>query len=151
LKIGAKRLMFIGEYHHNMDDKGRLAIPAKFRAELERGVVLTRELDSCLSVYSAEEWDKRAEKLAKIPTTQTDPRSFVRSQLSGAMDMKLDGQGRIVLPDYLRKYAGLTREAVIVGLYNRLEIWDKTAWEKYRDSMEEKANEVAEKLGDFGI
>ncbi|MFC1612430.1 division/cell wall cluster transcriptional repressor MraZ [Patescibacteria group bacterium] len=143
--------MFIGEYHHNLDEKGRLAIPVKFRIALEGGIVVTRELDSCLSLYPSGEWDKRAEKLAKIPSAQTDPRSFVRSQLSGAMDLKLDSQGRIVLPDYLRKYAGLKKEAVVIGLYNRLEVWSKEAWETYRTQMEARSNEVAEKLGDFGI
>jgi len=143
--------MFIGEYHHNIDEKGRLAIPAKFRNELDRGVVATRELDHCLSLYPIEEWEKRATELANIKTVQANPRSFVRSQLSGAMDLKMDSQGRIMLPDYLREYAGLKKETVVTGLYNRLEIWDKDAWKFYSAEMEKNSNDVAEKMGEMGI
>lgn len=145
------KTMFIGEYQHNIDEKGRLAVPSKFRIELDRGVVITRELDHCLSLYPIDEWEKRAIELSKVKTVQADPRSFIRSQLSGAMDLKLDAQGRIVLPDYLRAYAGLKKEAVITGLYNHLEIWDKETWQKYSADMESRSNEIAEKLGEAGI
>ncbi|MFH1193635.1 MAG: division/cell wall cluster transcriptional repressor MraZ [bacterium] len=139
--------MFIGEYQHTLDDKGRLAIPAKFRNDLDKGIVITRELDHCLSLYPIDEWERRAVELSKIKTVQADPRSFVRSQLSGAMDLKLDSQGRAVVPDYLRNYAGIKRDVVVTGLYNHLEIWDAEAWKKYSAEMEKNSNEIAEKMG----
>jgi MraZ protein len=142
--------MFIGEYQHTLDDKGRLAIPAKFRNDLDKGIVITRELDHCLSLYPIDEWERRAVELSKIKTVQADPRSFVRSQLSGAMDLKLDSQGRAVVPDYLRDYAGIKRDVVVTGLYNHLEIWDADAWKKYSAEMEKNSNEIAEKMGELG-
>ena len=143
--------MFIGEYQHTLDDKGRLAVPVKFRNDLDKGIVITRELDHCLSLYSIDEWERRAVELSKIKTVQADPRSFVRSQLSGAMDLKLDSQGRAVVPDYLRNYAGIKRDVVVTGLYNHLEIWDKAAWEGYRANFEKMGDEIAERIGDAGI
>lgn len=142
--------MFIGEYQHTLDDKGRLAIPAKFRNDLDKGIVITRELDHCLSLYPIDEWERRAVELSKIKTVQADPRSFVRSQLSGAMDLKLDSQGRAVIPDYLRNYAGIKRDVVVTGLYNHLEIWDAEGWKKYSAEMEKNSNEIAEKMGNLG-
>jgi MraZ protein len=140
--------MFIGEYQHTLDDKGRLAVPAKFRSDLDKGVVLTRELDHCLSLYPINEWELRATELSKIKTVHSDPRSFVRSQLSGAMDLKLDAQGRVMIPDYLRNYAGVKKDVVVIGLYNHLEIWDKETWEKYRVNFEKMGDEIAERMGE---
>ena len=139
--------MFIGEYSHNMDDKGRLAIPAKFRVALATGAVVTRGLDNCLFLYTRVEWEKIAAKIA----AQSYSSPFARMMLSGAMDVEFDKQGRAVLPEYLREYAGLKKEVVVAGLYNRLEIWDKEKWNKYKESHEKAAGNIAEKLSEFGI
>ncbi len=143
--------MFIGEYKHNIDEKGRLAIPIKFRGDLAKGAVVTRGLDNCLFLYSQEEWKKLAEKLAALPMAKANSRAFARLMLSGAMDVKVDRQGRIILPDYLRKYARLSKKAVIAGLYNRLEIWDEEEWEKYRQETEKDSQEIAENLSNLDI
>ncbi len=143
--------MFIGEYRHSIDQKGRLAIPVKFRGELESGAVVTKGLDDCLYVYTAAEWRKLAEKLAALPMSQSKARAFARLMLAGAMDVALDKQGRIILPEYLRKYAGLKKNAVAAGLYNHLEIWDETAWEAYKKKTEQESGDIAEQLGALGV
>lgn len=143
--------MFIGEYEHNLDDKGRLAIPAKFRNDLMGGLVVTHGLDNCLFVYTMEAWKELAKKLSSMSFTQKDKRSFNRLMFAGAVDFVLDSQGRIVLPESLRRYAGLKKEAVITGVYDRLEIWDKATWEKYRVEMEATSTEIAERLGEVEI
>ena len=143
--------MFIGEYQHSLDSKGRLAVPAKFRNDLKEGLVVTRGLDGCLFVYTADTWKELAKKLATMSFTQKDKRAFNRSMFSGAMDFKLDSQGRIVLPEVLRNFAELNKEVVVIGVYDRLELWDKKAWEVYRANMERTSNEVAERLGEIEI
>ncbi|MCK5085313.1 division/cell wall cluster transcriptional repressor MraZ [Candidatus Parcubacteria bacterium] len=143
--------MFIGEYNHNLDEKGRLAVPVKFRDELKKGAVVTRGLDGCLFFYTIDEWKILAEKLSNLPISQSNTRAFARLMLAGAMDVQLDKQGRIVLPDYLRKYAKLTKKIVIGGLYNRLEIWDEEAWKKYKNKTEKESGDIAEKLGELGV
>jgi MraZ protein len=143
--------MFIGEYHHNLDEKGRLALPIKFRSALAAGCVVTRGIDQCLAVYALEEWRVLAGKVANLPLAQATSRAFSRLMLSGAMDAVPDKQGRVVIPDYLRGYAKLGRELVVVGLYNRLEIWSKEAWEKYKRSTEESSTDIAEKLSELGV
>ena len=143
--------MLLGEYQHNVDIKGRLAIPVKFREKLVAGAVITRGLDNCLFLYSNKEWQILAEKLMSLPLSQANSRAFVRLMLSGAMDTELDGQGRVLLPDYLRKYAGIVKEAVVTGLYNRIEIWDQKTWEDYKSKTEETSQEIAEQLGVLGI
>ena len=117
--------MFVGEYRHTIDHKGRIAIPAKFRAKLAAGCVITRGLDYSLFIYTKEEWQKLAEKLSKLPLSQADARAFARLMFSGASDAEIDRQGRIVIPVYLREYAGLKADSVICGLYNRIELWDR--------------------------
>lgn len=143
--------MFIGEYQHNLDEKSRVAVPKKFRAELAKGAVLTRGLDSCLFLYTAEEWLKIAAKLSSLPLSQKNSRAFARLMLAGAMDVELDKQGRIIIPEYLRKFSGLKKSLVIAGLYNRLEIWDGKKWEAYKKTTEEGSEEIAEKLGELGV
>ncbi len=143
--------MFIGEYKHNLDDKGRLAIPTKFRADLSKGAVVTRGLDTSLFLFPKEEWDKLAEKLAGLPLGQSNSRAFARLMLAGAMDVEIDKQGRVMLPEYLRAYAGLQKSVVIAGLYTRLELWDEATWNAYKSKMEEDAESVAEQLGELGV
>ncbi|MFA4831683.1 MAG: division/cell wall cluster transcriptional repressor MraZ [Patescibacteria group bacterium] len=143
--------MFIGEYSHNIDDKGRIAIPKKFRADLSKGAVVTRGLDSCLFLYTKAEWKKLADKLANLPFAQSNTRAFARLMLAGAMDVSLDKQGRIVLPEYLRTFAGLNKETILAGLYNRLEIWDQKKWNEYTKKSEGESNEIAERMGELGV
>lgn len=139
--------MLLGEYQHTIDDKGRMAIPAKFRKSLSNGVVVTKGSEGCLYLYPVEEWTKLAEKLSHLPITQADARAFSRLMLAGASHADIDSQGRVLIPDYLRAYAGVLSKAVIIGLYNRAEIWDEEKWKSYRAGVEEKGDEIAERLG----
>ncbi len=143
--------MFIGEYKHLIDEKGRLAVPAKFRSDLSHAAVVTRGLDHCLYVFTATEWEIMAQKIKALPMTQANSRAFQRLMLAGAMEVDLDSQGRVLLPDYLRTYAGLKKGAVIAGVYNRLEIWDEDAWVAYKTKTEAQSDEIAERLGELGI
>lgn len=143
--------MFIGEYKHNIDPKGRMAIPAKFRGKLKKGAVVTRGLDNCLFLYTREAWEKIAEKLANLPISQSKARAFSRLMLAGAMDLDIDSQGRINLPDYLQKYAGLDKKVVVAGLYDRMEIWNEEVWDKYKTGAENESAEIAETLGELGV
>lgn len=143
--------MFIGEYSHNLDDKGRLAIPIKFRHDLAKGAVVTRGLDSCLFLYTKSEWNKLAEKLAALPISQANSRAFSRLMLAGAMDVEVDKQGRVILPEYLRQFAKLKKEVVVAGLYSRLELWDSEAWQTYKGQTEKESGDIAEKMGELGV
>lgn len=143
--------MFIGEYHHAIDDKGRLAVPVKFREEIGRTVVVTRGLDNCLFVYTQKEWHNLAERLSKLPVAKANTRAFARLMLAGAMELEVDKQGRVILPDYLRKYAALKKKVVIAGLLNRLELWDAALWSKYQSGTERNAGDIAEALGELGV
>lgn len=143
--------MFIGEYQHNIDQKGRLAIPVKFRKFLSKGAVVTKGLDDCLFLYTKDEWKKLADKLAALPISKANTRAFARLMLAGAMDVDIDKQGRMLIPDYLRKYAAMSKKIVITGLYSRLEIWDEAAWEKYKKGTENKSGDIAEALGELGV
>ncbi len=144
-------IMLIGEYKHSLDIKKRTAIPAKFRKEIGQKAVITKGLDKCLFVYTVSEWEKVAEKLSELPTGQADTRSFVRNMFSGAIDVDIDALGRILIPDFLKEYAGLKDRAVIVGVYKRLEIWNEENWEKYKQQSEKKTDVLAEKLGEIGV
>ncbi|MFA5127927.1 MAG: division/cell wall cluster transcriptional repressor MraZ [Patescibacteria group bacterium] len=143
--------MFIGEYSHNLDEKGRLAIPVKFRNELVKGAVVTRGLDNCLFLYTKKEWEKLAEKLAALPISQANSRAFARLMLAGAMDVEMDKQGRAVLPEYLRQFAGLKKSVIVAGLYNRLEIWDETKWGEFKTKTEKESGEIAERMAELGV
>lgn len=143
--------MFIGEYNHNLDDKGRLAIPVKFRTILKKGAVVTKGLDNCLFLYSKEQFDKIAQKFAALPLSQAKARAFSRHMLAGAMEVEFDSQGRVTLPEYLRKFSELKKSVIVAGLYNHLEIWNEAAWNKYKGEAEKNSNAIAEELGDLGI
>ncbi len=143
--------MFIGEYAHNLDEKGRLAIPKKFRADLSKGAVVTRGLDSCLFLYTKKEWEKLAQKLANLPFAQANTRAFARLMLAGAMDAEVDKQGRIMLPDYLRQFAGMKKSVIVAGLYSRLELWDSAKWNAYKKRTEAQSNKIAEQMGELGV
>ena len=143
--------MFIGEYNHNLDTKGRLAVPAKFRNLLKGGAVVTRGLDNCLFLYPKKQWEVLAKKLAALPISQAKARAFSRLMLAGAMEVEFDTQGRITLPEYLRKFAVLKKNTTIAGLYDRLEIWDESVWNKYKTGAEGKSSDIAEALGELGV
>lgn len=143
--------MFIGEYSHNLDSKGRLAVPVKYRKQLGGGAIITRGLDRCLFLFTKIEWNILAQKLIALPLAQANSRAFVRLMLAGAMDVEIDRQGRILVPDYLRKYADLKKDAIVTGLYNRIEVWDAINWQKYKSKTEAASDEIAEKLGELGI
>ena len=143
--------MLLGEYTHNLDIKGRVAVPAKFREKITAGAIITRGLDNCLFLFANKEWEALAAKLTALPLAQSNSRAFARLMLAGAMDVEIDNQGRILIPDYLRKYAGLKKQVVVAGLYNRVEIWDAENWERYKQKTESASDEIAEKLGELGI
>ncbi len=143
--------MFIGEFTHTLDTKGRVAVPVKFRGKLGTNAIVTRGLDRCLFVFTSQEWESLAQKLIALPLAQANSRAFVRLMLAGAMDVEVDKQGRVLIPDYLREYAGLGKEVVVAGLYNRIEIWDSQVWKGYKEKTESESDEIAEKLGELGI
>jgi MraZ protein len=143
--------MFIGEYTISMDAKGRIAIPAKFRLLLNQLAVVTRGLDQSLFLYPKKEWETIAGKIANLPLTNANSRAFSRLMLAGAFDAELDGQGRMIIPDYLRKFANLSKRIVIAGLYNRIEIWDEAAWIAYKKTTEAESTNIAEQLGELGV
>jgi len=143
--------MFIGEYSHSIDPKKRLAVPSKFRSELKSKVVVTRGLDKCLFVYPLKVWEEIAGKLGTLPVGESATRSFIRLQLAGAVDLEVDKQGRILIPDFLKNYARLIKHVVITGVYNRLEIWDELKWKAYKKDSEKNTDEIAEQLGKLGV
>ncbi|MEK7646934.1 MAG: division/cell wall cluster transcriptional repressor MraZ [Patescibacteria group bacterium] len=142
--------MLIGEFTHTLDAKKRVSLPAKFRKELGKQAIITRGLDKCLFVYPLYEWSKFAEKLSALPMNQKDKRDNARFFLAGASEADMDQLGRILIPDYLKKYAELKEKVIICGVYKRLEIWDEERWNKYRDEVEKEADVLAERLGELG-
>jgi len=143
--------MLIGEYTHTIDTKKRLAIPSKLRRELGAKAVITRGLDNCLFIYPFKEWQKLVEKLSSLPIGQRDTRGFGRLMLAGASEVDLDTLGRVLIPDYLKKYAQLKKNVVIAGVYSRLEIWDETKWNTFKKQSEKEVDNIAERLGELGV
>jgi MraZ protein len=139
--------MFIGEYQHNLDEKGRLAIPAKFRGQLSEGAVVTKGLDNCLSLFTAKGWNKEAERLMNLPLTQSKARAYARFMLASAYPVEIDKQGRVNLPVTLRNFAGISGNTVVTGLGDHVEIWAPAAWEEYRSHIEKDSISIAEELG----
>ncbi|MBN7275140.1 division/cell wall cluster transcriptional repressor MraZ [Ligilactobacillus pobuzihii] len=143
--------MFMGEYRHSIDTKGRIIIPAKFRDELAGKCILTRGLDGCLFGYPMDEWQNLEEKLKKLPLTKRDARSFVRFFYSAATESAFDKQGRVNIPQSLRSHAGVEKKCVIVGVSNRFEIWSEDRWQDFSDNAEENFDDIAENMIDFGL
>ncbi|HLS91409.1 MAG TPA: division/cell wall cluster transcriptional repressor MraZ [Limnochordia bacterium] len=143
--------MFMGEYLHTLDEKGRIIVPAKFRDNLGERCVITRGLDQCLFLYPESEWKNVEEKLKRLPLTQRDARAFTRFFFSGATDVELDRQGRIVIPSGLRQYAKLEKEVVVIGVSTRVELWAKEVWTEYAQQAEASFEAIAEKIVDLGI
>ncbi|BDH61039.1 transcriptional regulator MraZ [Lysinibacillus sp. PLM2] len=141
--------MFMGEYQHSVDAKGRLIIPSKFREELGSTFVITRGLDNCLFGYPMDEWRKLEEKLKQLPMTKKDARAFARFFFSGATEVEIDKQGRINIPTPLSTYAKLEKECIVLGVSSKIEIWAKEAWESYFNEAEESFNDIAENLIGF--
>lgn len=138
--------MLLGEYHHNIDDKGRLVIPTKYREELGDEFIITRGIERCLYIYSKVEWEKLVGKLNTLPFTKKDARTFMRSFFSGATVCEFDKSGRINITSPLVSYAGLTKECVIIGVNDRLEIWSEEAFNKFMDDNSEQLEDIAEHL-----
>ena len=143
--------MLIGQYEHTIDIKKRLALPAKFRGELGDKVIITKGVENCLIVYTEKEFIVMSEKLSNLTISQPEARSFTRTMLAGAMEVTLDKLGRILVPDYLKKYAGLNKNVVICGLSNRLEIWDSENWATWTKEAEKGVSDIVSKLGGLGI
>ena len=143
--------MLIGEYKHTLDPKKRLSLPSKWRKELGKMLVITRGLDNCLFVYPLKEWQKITEKIDQLPLGQADTRSFNRFFLSGAVEVEVDSVGRILVPDFLKEFAGLDTKVVFAGIHNRVEIWGEDKWDEYKKRIELEADGLAEKLGEIGV
>jgi MraZ protein len=148
-KSGEK--MFIGQFEHSIDAKGRVAIPSKFRRDFQGGVVITKGLDGCLFLFSKARWQKMADSIGQLPTTKSSARLYARLLLASAVAEKFDNQGRVIIPGFLKKYADLKNKVVVTGLYDRVEIWDKKAWGKLEDRVDKDAGKIAEELSDLGI
>ncbi len=145
------KLMFIGEYNYLIDEKKRLAMPVKFRNLLGKKAVITKGLDQCLFIFPVKEWKTLAEKISKLPLAQSDARGFTRLMLGGAMEVSIDSMGRILVPDYLKKYAGLEKKISVIGVLNRIEVWSEEAWDKYKNQTEKEGDNIAERLKELGI
>ena len=143
--------MFIGEYAHNLDAKGRITMPMKLREDIGEKFIITKGLDGCLFAYSKEEWTNFEEKLKSLPLTNKNARDFVRFFLSGAMECEIDGQGRFLIPSNLRNYAGLDKQVMVIGVGTRIEIWDRQEWENYSSNDNISADEIAENMTMLGI
>ena len=145
------RSLFIGEYRHSLDVKGRIIVPSKFRDGLGDKFVLTKGLDGCLFAYSKEEWANFEEKIKTLPLTNKDARAFVRFFFAGAVECEIDKQGRTLIPPMLREHAGLNKDLVIIGVSNRVEIWSQEKWDNYSEAEDLEADDLAEKMAMLGI
>ncbi|MCE4956876.1 division/cell wall cluster transcriptional repressor MraZ [Macrococcoides caseolyticum] len=143
--------MFMGEFQHQLDTKGRMIVPAKFRDALSEHFVITRGLDKCLFGYPLDEWKRIEEKLKTLPMTKRDARKFMRLFFSGAVEVEIDKQGRINIPKNLMEYAGLTKECTVIGVSSRIEIWDRSSWNDFYMDTEDNYEEIAEELIDFDL
>lgn len=143
--------MFIGQYEHHLEEKGRLSIPKKFRTELAEGGVLTRGLDGCLFLFPKKRWEEFMSKLSQTPLTKADARGFSRLLTYGAVEVETDVQGRILLPEYLRSYASIKKDVILAGALERIEIWDKENFNLYQEKIEKESQMIAERLAELGI
>lgn len=148
---GGTVIMFMGEYSHTIDAKGRIIVPAKFRESLGDNIVVTKGLDNCLFVYTSEDWRKFEEKLRTLPLTNKDARKFTRFFLAGAAEMEIDKQGRILIPSVLREFVALEKDVVLVGVGSRIEIWDKARWNESISIYDDDMEEVAENMESLGF
>lgn len=142
--------MLIGEYKHTFDDKNRISLPAKFRKELGKKVVVTRGLDNCLFLYTHKAWEEKSPEIAKLGW-QADARGFSRFMFSGAAEIDVDSMGRILVPDYLRQFADLKSPVIFAGVHDRVEVWNEKRWTAYKKKIESQADMMADKLGSVGL
>lgn len=143
--------MLLGEYRHNVDTKGRVSVPSKFRGDLGQSFVITKGLDNCLFMYSKQEWETFENKLKELPLTNNEARSFMRFFFAGAAECEVDKQGRINIPQVLRDYAGIKKDVVIVGVATRAEIWDSVNWDNYTKSDSLNVSQIASQMSNLGI
>ncbi len=143
--------MLIGEYTHTLDEKKRISLPSKFRKELGKKVVVTHGLDNCLFLYPLKEWEKISEKLGGLSIGQADTRGFNRIMLAGAVECDIDSIGRMLIPEFLRDFAGISGKGVFAGVHSRVEIWDEGRWKAYKTKVLKQADQLAEKLGEIGV
>ena len=143
--------MFMGEFEHSIDNKGRLIIPAKFRNQVGSTCVVTRGMDHSLSVYTMEEWDKVKQRLAQLPSTKGNARKFVRFIFSAATECEFDKQGRINIPQNLLTHAEIDKKCAIIGVSSHLEIWDADNWSTYQADAAEDFDDIAEEIGDLNF
>ncbi len=143
--------MLIGEYTHTIDEKNRISLPVKFRKEMGKKVIITPGLDGCLFLFAPKEWKTFSDKLAETSIGQADTRSFNRYLLGGAVETDVDAIGRMLVPDFLKDRANLKGKAVLIGVQNRVEIWNEKAWSLYKAGVEKQADALAEKLGSVGV
>ena len=143
--------MLLGEYNHNLDAKGRVSIPSKFRDDLGTSFTVTKGLDKCLFIYSKKEWETFENKLKSLPLTNTNARNFIRFFFSGATECEVDKQGRINIPQNLRDYASLKKDVCIIGVSVRAEIWDRETWEKYTNLEDMDVDDIASQMSELGI
>ena len=143
--------MLIGEYTHTLDEKKRLSLPSKFRKELGKKVVVTHGLDNCLFLYPINEWSKIADKLGALSMGQSDTRGFNRIMLAGAVEVDVDAIGRVLIPEFLREFAGVGSKAVFAGVHSRVEVWDESRWKEYKGKVLKQADQLAQKLGEIGV
>ncbi len=149
-KLSTTTNMLIGEYRHTIDPKKRLSLPAKFRQEMGKKVVITRGLENCLFVYAIKAWKEKVDKLLQLPMGQADSRGFSRFMLAGAVETEVDSLGRILVPDFLRDFGRLKGTVAVIGVGERVELWDEGAWDAYKGTIEKQADTLAEKLGSVG-
>ena len=153
-KLGNQNItrMLLGEYTHAIDDKNRVSLPSKFRKVLGKKLVITPGLDNCLFLFTEKEWQKVSTKLSENASLlSSDMRSFVRFLYGGAYEAEVDGIGRILIPDFLRERSGLSGKVVLIGIQNRVEIWNEESWKAYKSKVEKGADELAEKLSHLGL
>ena len=151
VKNGWWFVVFMGEFLHTIDNKGRLILPAKFREDLGDTFVITKGLDNCLFIYSKPEWGIIEEKVKKLPLAKPEARAFVRFFFSGAAEVECDKQGRVLVPNNLREFGGLDKDVVVIGVSSRIELWDKETWENYNSVIAPSVAQMAEDLTDLGI
>jgi len=143
--------MLIGEYRHNLDDKKRVSVPANFRKELGKKVVVSRGFDKCLFIHTLKEWQRFTEELEKMPVGRIDSRDLNRFVFAGAVETEIDSMGRVLIPDFLKGFAELKAKVVVIGVSRRLEIWDETKWDDNTRRIEGQADVLAEKMGELGM
>jgi len=143
--------MLIGEYTHTLDEKNRMSLPVKFRKEIGNSVVIAPGLDNCLSLFTTKEWQKISSKLSDSSMLASDNRSFSRFMFGQAVDVSVDSQGRILIPENLKNRSKLSSKVVVIGVQNRVEIWNEEAWNNYKKVVETQADALADKLGQIGV